>query len=445
MKVCPDYVQTFKKIVLLIILSLSLNISAAELIRDKDLISAVTDGNAEKYQEAIEYIKLNHPGTLPALLKEEYLDDDDEDVRERIITALKEYPLPEQSAAWIEMLRATKEKKTEIVLIEFLSASKTASFTIPIAEKLIVPRSEVREKAAMMLKKYGDDRMLPVILSLGQSKNPIDRIYFLEALNFLYDVRFQKPAISMLEDENKSVRIYAIKCVNNNEVKEALPALRKLAAKDDNNETRKMAIASLVSFKDTQSGSMLTGILKDQSSEMRLEAVKALKELKYYSAAAPVSEMLMKEEETEIKQAVLDTLISFKKAGNINGIKHIIRNDKDSKMRIKAVYTIGAVSEEGSTLDVLKDALQDEDYRVRGESCAAMGSLKKGYSSEILINQIKTDKSRYVRSAALYSIVKINDSKNIIKLFDIYSAEEDKVFKELLRGIIRNSLQKHIR
>lgn len=434
-----------KEIILFILLCFSLNLSAAELIKDKDLLSSITGGNAEEYQDALDYIRLNHPDTLPPLLKEEFLDDDDEDVRDRIINALKEYPVKDHSASWIEMLKASKEKKTEIALIEFLSASKTASFTIPIAEKLIVPRSEVREKAAMMLKKYGDDRMLPVILSLAQSRNPIDRIYFLEALNYLYDVRFQKPAISMLEDENKSVRIYAIKCINNNEVKEALPALRKIAAKDDNNETRKRAITSLVSFKDTQSGSMLTVILKDESSEMRLEALKALKELKYYSAAGPVSDMLMKEEESEIKQAALDTLISFKKAGNINGIKYIIRNDKDSNMRIKAVYTIGVVGEESGTLEVLKDALSDEDYRVRGESCSAMGSIKKGSASEILLNQIKTDKSRYVRSAALYSIVKINDSKNIIKLFDIYSSEEDRVFKELLRGIIRNSLQKHIR
>ncbi len=434
-----------KEIVLLLLLSVSINISAGELIKDKDLLSSITGGDKKEFQDAIEYIKLNHPSTLPVLLKDEYLDDDDEDARERIINALKEYPLPEQSAAWIEMLRSAKDKKTEITLIEFLSASRTPSFTIPIAEKLIVPRSEVREKAAVMLKKFGDDRMFPVILSLGHSKNPIDRIYFLEALNYLYDIRFQKLAISMLEDENKSVRIYAIKCVNNNEVKEALPALRKLAANDDNNETRKMGIASLVSFKDAQSGSMLTGILKDDSTEMRLEAVKALKELKYYAAAAPISGMLLKEEETEIKQAALDTLISFKKAGNLNALKYIIKNDKDSKIRIKAVYAIGAVSEESGSLEVLKDALSDEDYRVRGEACSAMGSLKKGSASEILLNQIKTDKSRYVRSAALYSIVKISDSRNIIKLFDIYSAEEDKVFKELLRGILRNSLQKHLR
>jgi len=437
--------KSITQLSVLFFLLLTLNISAAELIKDKDIVSAVTGKNPEKFQNAIDYIKLNHPATLPGMLKEEFLDDDDEDVRERLITALKEYPIKEQSAFWIEMLKSSKDKKTEILLIDFLSNSKAVSFTIPIAEKLLVPRSEVREKAAKMLKKSGDDRMFPIILSLGNSKNPIDRIYFLEALNYLYDIRFRKLVISMLEDENKSVRIYAIKCVNNNEVKEALPALRNLAAKDGNNETRKMGIESLVSFKDTKSCSMLVGLLKDESGEIRIEAVKALKELKYYAAAAQISEMLLKEKDPEIKQTILDTMISFKKAGNTNGLKHIIKNDTDFRMRIKAVYTIGAVSEDSSTLGILKEALLDEDYRVRGEACSALGSIKKGSTTEILFDQIKTDKSRYVRSAALYSIVKINNSRNIIKLFDIYSVEEDKVFKEILRGIIRKNMQKYIK
>ena len=111
-------------------------------------------------------------------------------------------------------------------------------------------------------------------------------------------------------------------------------------------------------------------------------------------------------------------------------------------MRIKAVYTIGIAVEESRSIDVLKDALSDEDYRVRGEACSALGSIKKKGVSEILISQIISDKSRYVRSAALYSIVKINDSENVIKLFDIYSTEEDMVFKEILRNVIRTSIQK---
>lgn len=426
-------------------LIISFNAHASEQIKDKNLLSAVTGGNAEKYQKAIEYIKTNRPPDLPRLLKEEYLDDDDENVRERIISALKEYPALEQYAIWIELLKITKDKKNEAGLIEFLSSIKHGIFTVPVAEKLLVPRCEAREKAAIMLKKHGDDRMMPVILSLGQSKNPIDRIYFLEALNHLYDIRFQKLVISMIEDANKSVRIYAIKCINNNEVKEALPALRRLAAKDDNAESRIMAISSLVSFKDTQSGSMLTGILKEENAEIKAEAIRALRELKYSNSAGPLSDMLLKKESPDIRHAVLDTLISFRKTGNMSSLKHLIKNDPDPKIRIKAVYAIGAAGENRDSAETLKEALLDEDYRVRGEACSSLGYLKKSGASEILINQIKTDKSRYVRTAALYAVVRINDSKNIIKLFDIYSFEEDRVFRELLRGVIRNSIKKGVR
>jgi len=114
-------------------------------------------------------------------------------------------------------------------------------------------------------------------------------------------------------------------------------------------------------------------------------------------------------------------------------------------MRIKAVYAISAANQEKGSLDILKEALLDEDYRVRGEACGVLGTIKKSDSSEILMKIILSDKSRYVRCAALYSIVKINYPGNVIRLFDLYSIEEDRVFKEILRKIIRTSLQKHIK
>lgn len=411
-------------------------------ISDKSLLSSITGGKTEKFNEAVEYIKTNQPSALPALLEEEFLDDDDEETRGRIISALKEYPVASNARIWIKMLKSAKNRNTEIALIEFLGSSKGSIFTIPVAEKLIVPRTEVREKAAMILKKHGDDRMLPVILSQGQSKNPIERIYFLEALNYIYDVRFQKLLVSMLGDENKSVRIYAIKCVNNNEVKEALPSMRRLVSHDDNNEARRMGIASLVAFKDTQSGSMLTGILKDRDPSIRLSAVKALRDLKYQQSASAISDLLSREEDREVKLAAIETLTSFKKTGSTGGLKHIIKSDSDTTARIKAIYALGVAGDSRDAIDILKEAASDSEYRIRGEACNALGMFKKSGTSSFLIEQIKNDRSRYVRSAALFSIVRINDSSNIIKLFDIYAVEEDRVFREMLRGILRGYIKK---
>ncbi len=407
-------------------------------MEQKQLVKSILKGKSPDYETALELIKTEHPPLLPKALKDEYLDDDDEDIRERILTALKLYT-PEQIAPiWIELLKNTSNAALEISMIDYLGKSRL--FTLVIAEKLLAPMSEVREKASLSLKNSGDDRIMPVILNLGRSKNPIDRIYLLEALNHLYDIRFQKLVISLLNDENKSVRIYAIKCAMDNEIKESVQTIRRLVTTDDNVEVRKRGIQALVHFRDTGSGTVIASLLKEGNRELSLTAIKALRDLRYSSAATPLSEMLLKDPDEELKIAVMDALAGFGKAGNIEGLKKIITKDSDPVMRTRGVYTLGEVSEERSTMDILTQSLSDSDYRVRGEGCNALGKLKKNRPSQILLNQIRTDSSRYVRSAALYSIQRIKDQKDLVPLFDIYSVESDRVFRDLLRLYLRASL-----
>jgi HEAT repeat protein len=96
-------------------------------------------------------------------------------------------------------------------------------------------------------------------------------------------------------------------------------------------------------------------------------------------------------------------------------------------------------------MDILTLTLSESDYRIRGEACNAMGKLKKSRASSILLNQIKTDNSRYVRSAALYSLERIKDEKDIVPLFDIYSVEQDPVFRHLLKNYLHSSIIKLVR
>jgi len=412
-------------------------------MEQKDIVKAVLKGKSPDYEAAIEYVRINLPPFLPKELKDEYLDDDDEEIRGRIITALKLYT-PEQIAPfWIELLKETRNTNLEISIIDHLGKNKY--FTPVIAEKLLVPNTEVRERAALALKNSGDDRILPVILNLGRSTNPIDRIYLLEALKYLYDVRFQKVVLSFLDDENKSVRIYALKCATDNDIKESIPIIKRLVSNDSNDEVRKRSIESLVYFHDTGSGFTIASVLKEGKKDLTLAAIKALRDLKYSTAAGPISEILMRETDREIKAAAIDALSGFGKAGNIEGLRHIITGDEDPVMRIKAIHALGEVSEERSTIEILTLTLSNSDYRIRGEGCSAMGKLKKNRTSQVLLNQIMTDNSRYVRSAALYSLEKIRDEKDIVPLFDIYSAEQDPVFRHLLKTYLRSSIVKMVR
>lgn len=417
--------------------------SSLMAMEQKELVKAVLKGKSPDYETAVDYIKISLPPFLPKELKDEYLDDDDEEIRGRIITVLKLYP-PEQIAPfWIEILKQTSGTPLEISIIDYLGSNKY--FTPVIAEKLLVPVSEVRERAALALKNSGDDRILPVILNLGRSSKPIDRIYLLEALKHLYDVRFQKLVISFLNDENKSVRIYALKCVTDNSIKESVSVIKRLVSADDNDEVRKRSIEALVFFRDPGSGSIIAAVLKEGKKDLSLAAIKALRDLKYSTAAGPISEILLRETDPELKAAAIDALRGFGKAGNIEGLRHIITKDEDPVMRIKAIHALGEVSEEKSAIDILTLTLSDSDYRIRGEGCSAMGKLKKNRTSAVLLKQIMTDNSRYVRSAALYSLEKIRDEKDIVPLFDIYSVEQDPVFRHLLKTYLRSSIVKMVR
>lgn len=425
---------------LIIIISLS---SASFAMEQKELVKGILKGKSPLYETAIDYIKVNLPPQLPVKLKEEYLDDDDREIRGRIISALKLYPPEEIAPVWVEVLRKTSSAPLETEIIDYLGRSR--HFTQIIAEKLLAPMSEVREKAARTLKNSGDDRILPVILNLAKSGNPIDRIYLLEALNHLYDLRFQKLVISLLSDENKSVRIYAIKCAMDNDIKESVQGIKRLVTTDDNDEVRKRAILALAYFRDTGSGSIIASVLKEGKKDLTLAAIKALRDLRYSGAAVQISEILMSDSDPEMKSAAIDALCGFGRAGNIEGLKRIITADQNPLMRVRGVYALGEVSEEKATLEILTTSLSDSDYRVRGEGCSALGKLRKSRTSAILLNQIRTDSSRYVRSAALYSLQKIKESRDIVPLFDIYSVEGDSVFRELLRSYLRSSLVKLIR
>ena len=434
----------FKKLkITSILIIISALTSAAYTMEQKEIVRAVLKGDSPDFEEAIDFIKTNHPPSLPRELKDEYLDDDDEETRERILAALKLYNPGQYAPLWIEILKESSNTQNEIEIIEFLGKYKI--FTLLIAERLIAPRSEIREKAALTLKDTGDDRILPVILKLSKSSNPVDRIYLLEALNHLYDIRFQRLVISFLGDENKSVRIYALQCVMDNDIRDSIHTIKRLVSSDDNDEVRIKAIQALVHFRDSGSGYTIASVLKERKKNLSLEAIKALGQLGYNSAAGPVSELLLKETDRELKEAAIVALAGFGRAGNINGLRHIVTEEKDPILRIKAVYTLGDVHEERATMDILKLSLTDRDYRVRGEACNALGKLRRNRPSSILLDKIKTESSRYVRSAALYSLQRIKHEKDLVPLFDIYSTEQDPVFRDMLKKYLRANLVKLVR
>ena len=404
---------------------------------NSDLIADITEGGRDEFKAAQSIIEKTLPAQIPSKLKEEYLDQEDLEPRLRIISTLKLYNSRENLHIWEELLRASDRTGTETAIMEIFEKIEEAAPVTALAEKLRVPRITVREKAAILLQKIGNDRAFPVIIPMASSSIAVERIYFLQALKHLYDRRFFSTVISMLDDKEKSVRIYALQCLTSNDVRDSIPRIRSLILRETNSEVKIEGILSLMNFKDTRSSYILLKTIKDRDDRVRLVSVKALAGMDISSSSYSLSNMLRTEQDRTVRGAIIDALISFRNGGGMNGLRYIIEKENNTKLRIKAAFALGEIREESETYSILKKALSDGDYRVRGEACNALGRLKKAGVSGILIETITNEKSRYVRSAALYALKRIDDRRNTTALFDIYSGEKDPLFREMLRLYIR--------
>ncbi len=406
------------------------------------LIRTLKDDDTAKKNIALEYIKKNHPPELLPHLASAALKSWKEKDREMAVAVIKLYPPDLSVAALVEILKKTRSPEMKIQVIEYLSGFNDRRVSLPVAAELKNPKIEVREAAAKALT-HADDRIYPVVLEMAESDNPALKLYALQAFNHIYDRRFYQIVLDFLADRNKSVRIYALICIRTNGLNQAITKIRSAALNDDNDEVRIEAIKTIGAFTDKNSLYVLYETLNDKNRDIRLESVIAIESIKEKRSSYPLSDRLLKENDDEIKKQIIGTLVVFNKAGNIRGLKKVLLEDGSAQLRIEAAYAIGSIRDNNG-IPVLVDALKDGDYRVRAEASASLGNFKNKRTASDLLDVVVNDKDRYVRSAALYALKKINDRKTVLPLYDLYALEQDPVFKEQLRGVIRFFIERFI-
>ncbi len=362
--------------------------------------------------------------------------------RKEALEELKRYPLGAALPLWIEIIRKSRSPEVKKTAIDHVASSYDRRIVPPIVEELSNPFSAVRESAINALKKSGDDRMFPHIINMARSRNPIYKIYALEAIYLLYDRRFNAMLLEFLRDESKSVRYYAIKCIEKNRLMETLPLIRNIAAADANGEVRIKAIEVIRDFGDRSAVYVLLRCLNDQNRDIRHAAAMTLKDFQVRSTAFPVSGQLALEEHDDIKDLLIETLIRVRSSGGFRGLDRVISQEKNEKLRIKAAFALGEVGEPGA-VPLLLRALNDSEYRVRAEACNSLGNYRGQRGSVTgLLGIISGETSLYVRLSALYALQKINDRSMAVPLFDQYGVETDTVFREKLRVMVRRFIER---
>ncbi len=367
----------------------------------------------------------------------------DEDDGVAAVRSLKSLGSGDMLELWVTLLEKTRLPRTKIEIIGHLSGTYDRRMVVPLAKELSSPYIEVRRSAAVVLKNYSDDRIYPFILSLSTSSNPVYRIYFIEAMNYLYDRRFYEMLIGMTRDPNKSVRIFALNCLRSNGLAEAIPLIRNMALGDANDEVKVNAIDILGHFQDRGALYVLLKTLGDQNRDIRYATSRTFFRLAMANTAMPLSQRLMSETEDDIKDMIMDTMIRVKNGGNINGLSSVLFKDPDEALRVKSAYALGVIRD-NHAVAVLMQGMSDPSMKVRAEIANSLGMYKTSDSIRSLLETVEKDREIYVRSAALYSLKRINDRKSALQLFDVYSREKDALFSEMLRSVIRHFMQRYL-
>jgi HEAT repeat protein len=353
------------------------------------------------------------------------------------------YPYEDVSECWVDLLEKASQPDMILEIINYLSAYNDKRFVMPIANQLVSPYIAVRKTAGQILKRMGDDRLYPVILKIADSANPVHRIYFIEAMNFLYDRRFFASLTNMLRDENKSVRIYVLNCLKENRVAESLPLIRNAALSDKNDQVRIIAIEVLGAFRDVGAAPALHMILYDRNREIRLESVRSLSRIGAATTVHYLSLRLLAEDDLEIKERLVESLAALKRVGDIRGLEKILLTDGNEGLKIKSAYVLG-FSGGQAALSALLQGLKDSDYRVRAEICNSLGNFRNKLALAGLLEALARDETTYVKSASLYAIKRMNDRSSVSALFDLYVGERDPVLKEMLREVVRDCIKRYL-
>lgn len=363
--------------------------------------------------------------------------------RQELIKKLRAYPSDEVGTCWLEKLNDALLASTTVRIIDNMSEFSDRRFVLPLANHLVSSHHAVRRSAARALKRVGDDRLFPVILRMVNSTNPVHRIYFIEAMNYLFDQRFYQSLTSLLRDENKSIRIYVLNCLKENKITESLGLVRGAALSDKNDEVRIAAIEAIGAMRDGNGLHVLHVTINDKNRDVRCESAKSISLINSAMSVNPLSLRLQYEDDNEIKDIIIESLSSMKRVGDVRGLEKVVLADSNLKLRIKSAYVLG-FSGSAQAFSALQHALKDSDYRVRAEACNSIGNYRNRQALSTLYEVMDRNEEVYVKSAALYATRRIGDKSSLMGLFDLYTKEKDPIFRELLQDAIREYIKRYI-
>jgi len=266
------------------------------------------------------------------------------------------------------------EMAGEIYGIDFIIA--THSERMGLAEGMSSWSVDFWGAAKEALMKIGDRAVEPMIAALNDEDKSVRR-FAVEVLGKMKDPRAVEPLIVLLNDESEKVRMKVVEVLGEFKDPRAVePLIRVL--NDESVKVRMLAAEVLGEMGDPRAVEFLISSLRDEKPEVRVKAVEALAKIGHPSAL-------------EFLTAVL--------------------GDEKPEVRLKVVEIFGEMKDPRTVVPLI-ETLEDKSNKVRVASVKALGQMKDPRAAEYLIAKFKT-RSKSLREAVIGALSEFKDTRTI--------------------------------
>ncbi len=443
--------QNYFNVVLLISIYFLPYIPVFSVNEEKDEMKEKLFKSGRNRIEAISSIKVMQREDLFPLLPEILRKSDlDGETITSVILLYKSYgiELDKFHTRWVEdfewILENSKEESHFIEIFSFAESRKERRLLYSLASFLKYPNYHVRVSVYRALGALSDDRAIPFLFELGNSERGIFKKYYLESLLHFKDDRILSLLPKLLSDPSPAIRTECVLAIEKLSLREKFFLLSNLASSDPNYEVRKYSVTSLKNIYNKNKTYIFQKTIFDENQEVRDASVEAIYSIRDPYYAKFVSTALEKEQITELKLSMIETLIILGNHGGGNGLIATLKDDKSPEVRIRSAQAVGALNSFTASSTLLTGLKYENQTPVKIEMVRALGILKEKNAVVVLLDSLKkTDENSDLRKEAVLSLEKIDDPTVMLQFFDQIEIEKNEEIKTVLKKSLRDMLYKY--
>ncbi|TGM58470.1 HEAT repeat domain-containing protein [Leptospira adleri] len=426
-------------------MALTLPIAAAETPKDefREKVTSPGKSQAAAISEIRSRNRLDLVKELPSIFQ---ADSSDEKVQSAILKLFGEMEdLDGLAPNWVNVLDSSFQKTTNVTLkkeILLLAEKKKEKRLIySVIAAFSDPETEVRMLSYKLMQLLKDDRALPILLDMSLSKDPVQRLYFLESSLIIKDERIQNQIHKLANDESAGVRKKYLIALNRLGMTEKFSQFQKSATSDSDDDVRLVALEILKNKRNRQNISLFYKGLNDVNPDIRRVSLEALLIFQDKQGAKAISEQLTKEDTLFLKARMIDLLLDLGNNGGGQGILAVLTNGEETELRTKAAYAVGKLGANTGAAELTKILSEEKENMVKWQLIHSLGELKDKNAVPALLVLARNPREKLnLRLEAVVTIRTINDPESLPSLFEAYVSETEKSLRVELENAMREIL-----